>query len=333
MTTSPAPPATATATSPTLHLGHSPDPDDAFMWWPLANFTLADGTALTPRIDTAGYTFVHVLEDIQSLNERAERAELELTAISIHQYPFVARDYALTSCGASMGEGYGPMIVTKSGTGPVFATGSSDAGNDPAAAPAASPAPNIQGLRGTRLAIPGRRTSAWLACQLLLHEHGLSGDDVDARVVAFDEIIPAVAQGDFDAGLLIHEGQLTYQDAGLTEVVNLGKWWQDTRGLPLPLGGNAIRRDLGEAMPTVCRVLLDSIRHAMEHRDAAVDFALRWARGMGKDLADRFVGMYVNDRTLDYGPDGRAAVQRLLTEAAAAGLVPDVGEVDFVEPA
>ena len=309
--------ATGTSTLKTLRLGHSPDPDDAFMWWPLANFTLQDGTALTPRIDTAGFEFVHVLEDIQSLNTRAEQAELEITAISIHQYPYVARDYALTSCGASMGENYGPMIVA-----PQTAPGTVSGGiADPAA------------LKGKRLAIPGERTTAWLTTQLLLHEHGLSAGDLDWEVVAFDEIIPAVADGRFDAGVIIHEGQLTYARHDLALVRDLGAWWGETRGLPLPLGGNAIRRDLGELMPTVCRVLLDSIHHALAHRGEAIDFALHYARGMGKDLADEFVGMYVNERTLHYGETGQRAVNRLFQDAAAAGLIPDIGEVDFVEPA
>ena len=245
--------ATAAATQTKLRLGHSPDPDDAFMWWPLANFTLQDGTKLRPLIDTAGFEFVHVLEDIQSLNVRSENAELEITAISMHQYPFVADRYALTSCGASMGEGYGPMIVAerKLDSEEAKVTGPAD-------------------LAGKRLAIPGERTTAWLTCQLLLKEHGLSAEQVYVEAVAFDEIIPAVAEGKFDAGLIIHEGQLTYRDAGLALVTDLGRWWGDTRGLPLPLGGNAIRRDLGEKMPTVCRVLLDSIRYAMEHRAEAV---------------------------------------------------------------
>lgn len=314
MTTAPTT-ATAAATRTKLRLGHSPDPDDAFMWWPLANFTLQDGTELRPKVDTAGFEFVHVLEDIQSLNVRSQQAELEITAISMHQYPFVADRYALTSCGASMGEGYGPMIVSERKPG-------SDA------AKVAGPAD----LAGKRLAIPGERTTAWLTCQLLLKEHGLSAEDLAVEPVAFDEIIPAVAEGKFDAGLIIHEGQLTYRDAGLVLVTDLGQWWGDTRGLPLPLGGNAIRRDLGERMPTVCRVLLDSIRYAMEHRQEAVSFSLRYARGMGAELADEFVGMYVNDKTLHYGDRGKQAVQRLFDEATDAGLIPAVGEVDFVEP-
>lgn len=298
---------TATETT-TLRIGHSPDPDDAFMWWPLANFVGPDGNRYTPKIDTRGYEFIHVLEDIQSLNVRSAAGELEITAISIHQYPYVADKYALTSCGSSMGDGYGPMIV----------------------------APNklaVEDLRGQRIAIPGEQTTAWLSTQLWLKEHGLTKDDVQFENVMFDEIIPRVVSGEYDAGLIIHEGQITYQNQGLGLVIDLGKWWTESRGLPLPLGGNCIRRDLGGAMPVVCRVLLDSIEYALEHREEAVKFALNWARDMGADLADEFVGMYVNQWTLDYGQRGRDAVQQLLAEGAEAGMVPAVpGGVDFIDP-
>ena len=305
----------------TLRIGHSPDPDDAFMWYPLANFKGPDGQTYRPQIDTGPYDFVHVLEDIQSLNERSERAELEITALSIHQYPYVAHEYALTSCGSSMGDGYGPMLVARQDVPleKLIAGGGGGRGGRP------------------RIAIPGMRTSAWLAFQLLLHEHGALKPGqplpVDYEVVMFDEIIDRVAAGQFDAGLIIHEGQLTYAASGLHCVVDLGKWWKDTRDLPLPLGGNAIRRDLGDRMGEVCAILLASIRHALEHRQESVDFSLNWARGMGGELADRFVGMYVNDWTLDYGDRGREAVRRFLGEAKDAGLVPDRGAIDFVEPA
>jgi len=298
----------------TLRIGHSPDPDDAFMWWPLADFVGPDGQRHTPQIDTAGYRFEHVLEDIQSLNVRAEGDDpLEITAVSIHQYPFIAERYALTSCGASMGDAYGPMIVARKGI-----------------------VDGVAGLKGKSLALPGERTSAWLTCQLLLAEHGLSKADVDTSCVMFDQIIPRVAAGEFDAGLIIHEGQLTYGQQDLELVVDLGRWWTGARGgLPLPLGGNCVRRDLVEAGEggTITRVLLGSIEHALANRDEAVAFALNYARDMGSDLADAFVGMYVNARTLDYGEDGREAVRRLLAEGAAAGIVPEVGEVDFIEPA
>lgn len=300
---------TATETT-TLRIGHSPDPDDAFMWWPLANFVGPDGNRYTPKIDTKGYEFVHVLEDIQSLNVRSAKGELEITAISIHQYPYVADKYALTSCGSSMGDGYGPMIISRRNLSP-------------------------EDLVGQKLAIPGEQTTAWLSTQLWLKEQGLTKDDIQVENVMFDEIIPRVVSGEFDAGLIIHEGQITYQNSGLELVVDLGKWWTESRGLPLPLGGNCIRRDLGDAMPTVCKVLLDSIEYALEHREEAVAFALNWARDMGADLADEFVGMYVNQWTLDYGDRGRKAVQQLLTEGAEAGIVPQVpgGVVDFVDPA
>jgi len=299
-------------TAKTLRIGHSPDPDDAFMWYPLADFPDGSGPGgktWTPKIDTRGYRFVHVLEDIQSLNQRSEKGELEITALSIHQYPYVADRYAMTHCGSSMGDGYGPMIVSRPGR---FAS--------------------EKDLRGCRLAIPGRRTSAWLACQLLLAEQGLSASDIETEVVMFDEIPQAVLSGAFDGGLLIHEGQITYEQSGLALVCDLGKWWTDSRGLPLPLGGNAIRRDLGDAMPAICAVLLDSIRYALDHRQEAVEYALHYARDMGADLADRFVGMYVNNWTLDYGPRGQEAVRRFLSEGAAAGLVPDAGAIDFVFP-
>lgn len=295
----------------TLRIGHSPDPDDAFMWYPLANFTAPDGTTLRPKIDTGPYDFEHVLEDIQLLNERSDRGELEITALSIHQYPYVADRYALTSCGASMGDGYGPMVVAPQGAEGGLA---------------------LEALKGAKLAIPGTRTSAWLALQLLLAERGLGADDLAWEVVAFDQIIPKVVAGEFDAGLIIHEGQLTYGDVGLECVVDLGRWWTESRGLPMPLGGNAIRRDLGEDAPAICRVLLRSIEWALANREESVRFALNYARDMTTDLADEFVGMYVNQSTLDYGERGRNAVRRFLDEARRANLVPDFGEVDFIEP-
>ena len=303
---------TASTQHKTLHIGHSPDPDDAFMWYPLANFTAPNGDVLTPKIDTGPYDFVHVLEDIQSLNVRSEQGELEITAFSIHQYPFVADQYAMTSCGSSMGDNYGPMIVCPPGR---FKT--------------------VKDLKGAKLAIPGERTTAWLSCQLLLAEHGLSKHDLQYENVMFDQILQGVEAGTYDAGLIIHEGQITYQNNGLEKLVDLGTWWTQSRNLPLPLGANAIRRDLvesGEA-GTICRILLDSIEYALNHREASVDFALNYARDMGADLADRFVGMYVNDWTLDYGDRGRQAVRQLIQEGITAGLLPDCGEIDFIEPA
>ena len=271
------------------------------MWYPLAD---VDGRG--PKVDTGAYRFEHVLEDIESLNHRAERGELEITAISIHQYAHVADQYALTSCGSSMGDGYGPMVIARQ---PM----------------------TIDELPNVKIAIPGVRTTAFLGCSLLLAEQGSGALDYD--VVMFDEIISAVADGQYDAGLIIHEGQLTYADAGLVKVVDLGEWWQQTRAMPLPLGGNAIRRDLADQFGPICRILLDSIEYALAHREEAVAYALNYARDMGSDLADEFVGMYVNDWTLDYGPVGRKAVQRLLDDGAKAGIIPAVGDIDFVDPA
>ncbi|MEQ9460963.1 MAG: MqnA/MqnD/SBP family protein [Phycisphaeraceae bacterium] len=294
-----------------IRIGHSPDPDDAFMWFPLANFTDPSGETHTPRINTRGFDFTHVMEDIESLNQRSQRGELEVTALSIHQYPYVADQYVLTSCGSSMGDGYGPIVVTKQTN---------------------ADANTAQWLKGKRLAIPGVRTSAWLAMQLRLAELGLSEKDIDWQVTPFDEIPDAVLNNHADAGLLIHEGQLTYQQQGLRLVEDLGVWWTTSRKLPLPLGGNAIRKDLADNLPRLTRVLLDSINYALEHREDSVRFALQWARGMEADLADRFVGMYVNQWTLDYGDRGRAAVAQLINEGVKANLIPDTGPVTFAEP-
>jgi len=319
-------PTNASTDTRTLRIGHSPDPDDAFMWYPLANFpdgTGPGGQTFTPKIDTNGYKFVHVLEDIQSLNERAEKGELEITAISIHQYPYVADRYALTSCGASMGDGYGPMVVARE-----------KLELRELITPLDTPEPEKRNR--PKLAIPGERTSAWLALQLRLMEEGgkpTKDFNVNYDVVAFDQIISKVAAGEYDAGLIIHEGGLTYADAGLHCIVDLGKWWTESRKLPLPLGGNCIRRDLGDAIPDICRILQNSIEYALQHREQAVAYALHYARDMGARLADEFVGMYVNKWTLDYGDRGREAVQQLLSEAEKADLIPAVGEVDFVTPA
>jgi len=275
-----------------IHLAHSPDPDDAFMFYGLA----------TGQVDAGPYRFEHILEDIQTLNERAVRGEYEMTAISIHTYPYVAERYQLTSCGASMGDDYGPMVVMRS--------------------------PGSLGdLHGKTIAVPGLKTTAYLALQLML-----GPGNFEPQVVMFDQIPQAVAEGRVDAGLLIHEGQLTYATFGLHLIVDLGKWWMQRTGLPLPLGGNVVRRDLG---PDVCRdlarIMKASIRYSLDHREEAVRYALDFGRGLDHQLADRFIGMYVNELTLDYGERGRAAVQRLLDEGAAAGLVPAVGEIDFLE--
>ena len=291
-----------------LRLGHSPDPDDAFMFYALAQDP--------PLIATGPYRFQHVLQDIQTLNQRAMRGELEITAISIHAYPYVADRYALTSCGSSMGDQYGPMVVSRQ---PLT-------GTDPAAA-----------LRGKTIAIPGELTTAFLTLQLALGKGARrGGDDAGAAfrydVVPFDQIPQYVLDGKADAGLLIHEGQLTYQQIGLHLILELGVWWHQRTGLPLPLGGNCIRKDLGRtAMQEVTDVLKRSIEYSLSHRGPAVEYALQFGRDLDKPLADRFVGMYVNDWTLDYGPRGREAITRLLGEGAKAGLVPDVEGIEFVD--
>jgi 1,4-dihydroxy-6-naphthoate synthase len=280
----------------TLRLGHSPDPDDAFMFYALAQDP--------PLIDTRGYRFEHVLQDIQTLNQRAMKGELEITAISIHAYPYVADKYALTSCGSSMGDKYGPMVITR------------------------EPGVTLEQLRGKTIAIPGKLTTAFLALQLAM---GKEGDAFKAVVVEFDQIPKYVQSGQADAGLIIHEGQLTFQSLGLHLVVDLGAWWHEQTGLPLPLGGNCIRKDLGaRATQDVTDVLKQSIQYSLDHRAPAVEYALRFGRDLDRNLADRFVGMYVNDWTLDYGPRGREAITTLLNRGADAGLVPKIGEIEYV---
>ncbi|MDO8632920.1 MAG: MqnA/MqnD/SBP family protein, partial [Phycisphaerales bacterium] len=272
-------------------LGHSPDPDDAFMFYGLA----------AGKIDTQGWRFEHVLQDIQTLNDRALRGELDITAISIHAYPFVADRYALTNCGSSMGDGYGPMVVAR----------------EPM---------DVADLCGKTIAVPGERTTAFLALNLLLGRGAFRH-----HVVMFDQILSHVAEGGADAGLIIHEGQLTYSNHRLHLIVDLGQWWERKTALPLPLGGNCIRRDLGhEAMVEIAGVLKNSIEYSLAHRDEAVEHALKYARDMGRELADRFVGMYVNHWTIDYGEIGRRAVRELLRRGAEIGMVPRVGEIDFV---
>ncbi|RME40297.1 MAG: ABC transporter substrate-binding protein [Planctomycetota bacterium] len=280
-----------TTTTRTLTLGHSPDPDDAFMFYALAR----------EKIDTAGWRFRHVLEDIQTLNERAMRAELDITAISIHAYPYVAKDYVLTACGSSMGDGYGPIVVAR------------------------EPMP-IDALRGATIAVPGEKTTAFLVLNLLLGRGTFRHE-----VVMFDQIPARVAEGKADAGLVIHEGQLTYTDHHLHKVADLGAWWKEQTDLPLPLGGNVIRRALGaEAMREVSGILRRSIEYGLTHREEAVAYALDFARDMGEELADRFVGMYVNEWTVDYGPVGKRAIRELLRQGYEAGLVPGVGDIEFV---
>jgi 1,4-dihydroxy-6-naphthoate synthase len=280
------------ATAPQLiRVGHSPDPDDAFMFHALAN----------DKIPTGNLRFEHELQDIETLNRRAMRGELEVSAVSIHAYAFLLDKYALLPAGCSMGDRYGPMVVARR--------------------PLA-----VADLPKVRLAVPGTLTTAFLTLRLLLP----GGFEYD--VVPFDRIIPKVTDGSYDAGLIIHEGQLTFQNQGLHLVTDLGVWWQEKTGLPLPLGGNVVRRDLGDAtIREVSRLLKESIRYGLAHRDEALRYALRYARDMDVSLADRFVGMYVNDWTLDYGPRGREAVRRLLAEGHRAGVIPDPVAVEFVE--
>jgi 1,4-dihydroxy-6-naphthoate synthase len=273
----------------TIRVAHSPDADDAFMFYGLAS----------GAVPARGYEFVHVLEDIETLNRAALAGTYEVTACSIHAYPYIADRYALLNSGASMGEGYGPVLVAREPLGP-------------------------EALDAARVAVPGTMTSAYLALKLWRPA-------LETVTVPFDRILDAVSGGEVDAGVIIHEGQITYRELGFHAVVDLGAWWLAETGLPLPLGGNAIRRDLGPAaLAEVADVVRDSIRHGLEHRAQALDHAQGFGRGLTRDQADRFVGMYVNPRTLDYGPDGRAAVQLFLDRGAAAGILPRRVKVEFV---
>jgi 1,4-dihydroxy-6-naphthoate synthase len=279
-----------------IKVGHSPDPDDAFMFHALAN----------DKIPTGDYRFVHELQDIETLNRRALRGELEVSAVSIHAYAYLLDKYALLPSGSSMGDGYGPMIVARTPR-------------------------SVESLAGVTIAVPGTMTTAFLTLKLLFAAHGLS-DRLKFEVIPFDEIIPAVEAGRFEAGLIIHEGQLTFQNNGLHLIVDLGVWWMQRTGLPLPLGGNVVRKDLGDAaMKEISRLLRLSIEYGLAHRKEALNHAKNYARDMGDDLADKFVGMYVNDWTIDYGPRGREAIRRLLDEAHVAGIIPKPVELEFVE--
>ena len=272
-----------------IRLGHSPDPDDAFMFWGLA----------AGAVDTQGFEFEHVLADIQSLNEWALEGRLEVTALSLHAYPFVQDRYILLPHGASMGSGYGPVVVTRDKM-------------------------TQEDIGELEIAVPGRLTTAFLLLRLLL-------GDFRYREVPFDQIIDEVQAGTVDAGLLIHEGQLTYESLGLHKVVDLGEWWLLETGLPLPLGVNAARRDLGEdVLERLSGVLEASIRAGLDNRAEALAYAKRWGRGLSDDLTDRFVGMYVNELTCDYGDEGREAVRELLRRGEAAGAFDRPVRVDFV---
>jgi 1,4-dihydroxy-6-naphthoate synthase len=274
-----------------IQLGHSPDSDDAFMFYGLAEH----------KVDSEGFEFEHVLRDIQTLNEWAREGRIEITAISVHAYAYVADKYAILSHGASMGDNYGPMVVTREPVDPEW-------------------------LRDKRIAIPGEMTSAFLALRLFL-------GDFAYDVMPFDQIMEAVASGKAEAGLLIHEGQLTHESLGLHSIVDLGKWWyRETEGLPLPLGVNAVRRDLGpETMAQLSRILKASIVYGLEHRQEALQHAMQYARGLETTTADTFVGMYVNDWTVDMGERGKESIRLFLGRAAERGYIPQGISVDFVE--
>ncbi len=274
-----------------ITVAHSPDSDDAFMFYGLA----------TNKVRVPGLRFTHTLCDIETLNQKAREGDgvYDVTAISFHAYPYIQDRYALLPSGGSVGDGYGPMVVSTR----AFSTDE---------------------IKHKRIAIPGTLTTAYLALQLF-------APGIETDVVPFDQIIPAVLKGEHEAGLIIHEGQLTYDKSGLHRVVDLGRWWQKVTGLPLPLGGNAIRRSLGpELMMKVGEALKESIQYALDHRDEALAYAMQFARDLDSQLADKFVGMYVNERTLDYGPDGREAVRRLLDMGHKAGIIPHAAKVDFV---
>jgi 1,4-dihydroxy-6-naphthoate synthase len=274
----------------TIHLAHSPDSDDAFMF-----YALADG-----QIDTEGVSYVHELQDIETLNGRALRGELDVTAVSIHAYAYLSDRYALLPHGASMGDGYGPMLV------------------------ATKPMTRAQ-IAGKRIAVPGMMTSAYLALRLFQ-------PDFEPVVVPFDQIEKAVLGGSVDAGLLIHEGQLTYEDDGLHLVADMGAWWLEKTGLPLPLGGNVIRKDMpADLQKKVSRHLRESIAYGLDHRKSALDHAMRFARGLDRGKADTFVGMYVNDWTLDYGEKGRRAIRLFLDEGVKSGVITRPVTVEFVD--
>jgi 1,4-dihydroxy-6-naphthoate synthase len=279
----------ASATPMRISLAHSPDSDDAFMFYGLARGHVA----------TDGLRIEHVLTDIETLNREAMQGRHEVTAISFHAYPYVADRYALMPCGGSIGDGYGPLLVAREGMDP-------------------------EALAGKTVAVPGTLTTAYLALKLY-------APDLRTRVVPFDRILEEVKGGSADAGLIIHEGQLTFGGMGLVKLLDLGAWWKAETGLPLPLGGNAVRRDLGpELMQRLTRLVRETVRYSLAHRPEALDYAMGFARGMDPLVADRFVGMWVNDMTLDCGERGRTAVQTLLDRGHAAGIIPSRVVADFV---
>ena len=294
-------------TTEAFTLGHSPDPDDAFMFYAIAR----------NKIDLRGYRFEHRLEDIQTLNERARRGELRISAISIHAYAYVADKYALLPCGASMGDGYGPIVLRKRPTLNAERPTSNQGSMDDSGA--------REFLTGKKIAVPGTMTSAFLALQLFLGEF-------EFTVVPFDRIFDAIEAGRADAGLIIHEGQLTYAQSGFENIIDLGEWWKRQTGLPLPLGGNVVRKDIP---PLVRRdlneIIRESIDYGLTHRDEAVAYSLAYARDMNAQLAGKFIGMYVNEFTRDYGEIGRVAIKKFLTDAHHKGYIDVPIELEFVE--
>ncbi|HWG19595.1 MAG TPA: MqnA/MqnD/SBP family protein [Terracidiphilus sp.] len=274
-----------------ISIAHSPDSDDAFMFYGLA----------TNKVRVPGYRFTHTLCDIETLNRRAQtEAFFDVTAISFHAYPYLQDNYTLMGCGGSVGEGYGPMIVSTKKLKP-------------------------EDLGKIKVAVPGTLTTAFLALKVF-------NPNIETEVVPFDQIIPAILAGKYEAGLIIHEGQLTYSSSGLSKIIDLGVWWRETTGLILPLGGNAIRRSLGaEAHKIVSKALRDSIQHGLDHREQALEYAMQFARDLDTSLASRFVSMYVNERTLDYGKDGREAIRKLLDLGHERGIIPIAPKVDFVD--
>jgi 1,4-dihydroxy-6-naphthoate synthase len=275
----------------TITIAHSPDSDDAFMFYGLA----------TNKIRVPGFRFTHTLCDIETLNRRAmDEAFFDVTAISFHTYPYIQETYTLMNCGGSVGEGYGPMVVSSRPLAP-------------------------EDLTKIRVAVPGTMTTAYLALKIF-------NPEIETEVVPFDKIIPEIQAGNFEAGLIIHEGQLTYASSGLRKVLDLGVWWREQTGLVLPLGGNAVRRSLGaETLHTVTQALRDSIQHGLDNREQGLEYAMQFARDLDASLANRFVSMYVNERTLNYGADGQEAIRRLLTLGFERGIIPIKPSVDFID--
>jgi len=272
-----------------ITVAHSPDSDDAFMFYALA----------TNKVRVPGLKFSHTLTDIETLNRKAMEGFYDVSAISFHAYPYVQDKYTLMPCGGSVGEQYGPMVISPRMVG-------------------------LEELKNMKIAVPGTMTTAYLALKLFAPK-------IETAVVPFDRIIPEVLAGKYEAGLIIHEGQLTYERSGLKRILDLGRWWHEQTGLPLPLGGNAIRRELGpELIAQVTKALRDSIQYALDHREPALAYAMQFARDLDPQMADRFVGMYVNNRTLDYGEDGKQAVVKLLDMGYNAGIIPHKPAVEFV---